>query len=78
MLLLDTNVLSELMRPSPEQKVAQWMDAQLISALRITSITVAETRLGKAQLPAGRRKSALQSSADEMFCGGLCRALPAI
>lgn len=67
MLLLDTNVLLELMRPIPEQKVVQWMDAQSISSLHITSITVAEIRLGIAQLPAGRRKSALQSSADDMF-----------
>lgn len=67
MLLLDTNVLSELMRPSPEQKVIEWMDAQPVSALFISSITVAEIRVGIAQMPDGRRKNQLHLTAEEMF-----------
>lgn len=51
----------------PEQKVIEWMDAQPISALFISSITAAEIRVGIAQMPDGRRKNQLHSTANEML-----------
>ena len=67
MTLLDTNVLSELMRPAPDPRVLAWMDAQRADELWISAITVGEIRLGLALLAAGRRKTLLTGIADTMF-----------
>ena len=67
MLLLDTNVLSELMRPNPNEGVVHWMDAQPDDEVWISSVTVGEIRLGIALLPEGRRKQILTKIADQMF-----------
>lgn len=56
MIVLDTNVLSELARPTPSQAVIDWADAHDSSDLVITALTAAEVRAGVALLPAGRRK----------------------
>lgn len=66
-LLLDTNVLSELMRPMPDQAVVKWLDAQSINDVYISSITVAEIRLGIALLPSGRRRDGLQSLSNTLI-----------
>lgn len=66
-LLLDTNVLSELMRPIPDQAVVQWLDAQPTAEIYISSITVAEIQLGIALLPAGRRRNRLQALSQSLF-----------
>lgn len=67
MILLDTNILSELMRPSPEPKVLNWLDAQPELNVWICAITVAEIRLGIALLPQGKRKDFLADLAEAMF-----------
>jgi predicted nucleic acid-binding protein len=67
MTLLDTNVLSELMRPAPEARVLAWMDAQPPEEIWISAVTIGEIRLGLALLPNGRRKSHLTAIADTMF-----------
>lgn len=67
MFLLDTNILSELMRPKPSPQVIEWMDKQPVEDLTISSITVAEIRLGIALLPDGKRKSLLAGLAEEML-----------
>lgn len=59
MIVLDTNVLSELMRRRPAQQVVAWVDAQDPAALTITAITVAELLYGVARLRAGARKAKL-------------------
>ena len=59
MMLLDTNVVSEPMRPSPSQRVVDWLDAQAVETLFISAITVAELRYGVACLPLGRRRDLL-------------------
>ena len=64
---LDTNVLSELMRLSPESRVVAWLDAQEASSVAITAITVAEILYGIQRLPEGRRRRALASVAAAMF-----------
>jgi predicted nucleic acid-binding protein len=67
MILLDTNVLSELMRPNPSESVVKWIDAIPDDDVWINAVTVGEIRLGLALLPAGRRKQILTGLADDMF-----------
>jgi predicted nucleic acid-binding protein len=67
MIVLDTNVLSELMRPDPAEAVLAWMSAQLAAALHVTSISYAEILYGVGLLPEGRRRSALAEQAEAMF-----------
>ena len=67
MILLDTNVLSELMRAKPAPPVLEWVDAQPTGDLVITSITVAEILYGIARMPDGKRKQGLLDVASVMF-----------
>jgi predicted nucleic acid-binding protein len=67
MILLDTNVLSELMRPTPSPKVVQWLDSYPQMDLWISAVTVAEIRLGIALLPDGKRSALLSDLAAGMF-----------
>jgi toxin FitB len=67
MILLDTNVLSEIMRPAPEPKVLRWLDAQPDVDVWISAITVAEVRLGIELLAGGKRRQQLAGLAQQMF-----------
>lgn len=67
MIVLDTNVVSELMRPAPDGTVRGWIAAQSASSLYITSITQAEILHGIALLPSGKRRDALEGAAEAMF-----------
>lgn len=67
MILLDTNVISELMKSRPEAAVINWVDSQTPSILYISAITRAEIELGIALLADGRRKNDLADSADLLF-----------
>jgi predicted nucleic acid-binding protein len=67
MIVLDTNVLSEIMKPQPATKVLDWMAAQAAADLYTTSITQAEILLGLMLLPPSRRRSALDAAATSMF-----------
>ncbi|MEO4047682.1 type II toxin-antitoxin system VapC family toxin [Pseudomonas sp. CAU 1711] len=67
MILLDTNVLSELMRAKPDPRVLEWADAQPANELVICSITVAEILYGIARMPDGKRKQGLLDLASAMF-----------
>ena len=62
MIILDTNVLSALMRSAPDLAVVAWLDRQAPESLWITSITVFEARFGLALLAPGRRRRALERS----------------
>jgi predicted nucleic acid-binding protein len=62
MIILDTNVLSALMRTVPDPAVVAWLDRQPAESVWITSITVFEARLGLALLPQSRRRRALESA----------------
>ena len=64
MILLDTNVVSEPLRPAPDARVTQWIDAQALETLFLSAITVAELRAGLALLPAGKRSAGLQTSLE--------------
>ncbi|MFN0303014.1 MAG: type II toxin-antitoxin system VapC family toxin [Burkholderiales bacterium] len=67
MIILDTNVLSELMKAAPDERVLRWTAAQPATSLYITSITQAEILHGILLLPAGKRRSAVEAAARTMF-----------
>lgn len=67
MIVLDTNVLSEMMRPAPFERVLHWMAEQPATNLFTTTITQAEIFFGLALLPEGRRRSNLLIAAELMF-----------
>lgn len=67
MIILDTNVLSALMRTAPDAAVVRWLDRQPAESIWITSITLFEVRLGLALLPRGRRKHALEAAFDQLL-----------
>ena len=67
MLLLDTNVLSEFMRPQPAEVVVAWLDAQPAEQLYTNVVSRAEIELGLALMPAGKRQAALALAAQAMF-----------
>ena len=67
MIILDTNVVSELMRPTPTAAVTEWVASQPSPSLYTTSITEAEILHGIMLLPAGRRRTALEVASLAMF-----------
>ncbi|MEM9451273.1 MAG: type II toxin-antitoxin system VapC family toxin [Cyanobacteria bacterium P01_E01_bin.6] len=67
MLILDTNIISELMRPTVSTAVETWCESQPRATLYITTITQAEILYGIAILPAGARKKRLQELVEELF-----------
>ena len=67
MIILDTNVVSELMRPAPNDRVRQWISGRRADELSTTAITVAEIGHGIERLPDGRRKATLLSAAADLF-----------
>jgi toxin FitB len=66
-IILDTNVVSELMRPEPAPQVASWVRDRDRRELRTSAITLAEVLYGIARLPDGRRKQVLLAAADDIF-----------
>jgi predicted nucleic acid-binding protein len=62
MIILDTNVVSEIMRPHPDERVARWLDQQPRNSIWATSVTVFEIRFGLETMPAGKRQAALMVS----------------
>jgi predicted nucleic acid-binding protein len=67
MIVLDTNIVSETMKPSPDAKVLAWLDRQVAETLYLTSVTVAELLFGVAVLPAGKRKNRLTAAIDGLI-----------
>jgi hypothetical protein len=77
MIVLDTNVLSETLRPAPSARVLEWMRSEPASALFTTAITESELLYGIALLAEGRRRQALESVVDLIFAEDLAgRVLP--
>jgi predicted nucleic acid-binding protein len=62
MIILDTNVVSEFMRPKPEERVLRWLDQQPRASIWTTSVTVFEIRFGLETMPAGKRRTAFMAS----------------
>jgi len=67
MIILDTNVLSEVMRPSPSARVLEWLAKESPLSVFTTAIAMAEILYGIEFLPKGRRRAALASAAAAMF-----------
>lgn len=67
MIVLDTNVVSELMRTTPAANVVDWVTQQPAAEVCTTAVTLAEVRYGIARLPAGRRRDLLRAAADDVF-----------
>ncbi len=62
MIIVDTNVISELTRPTPEPAVVEWLDAPPTIELATTAITAAELLYGVDRLPRGRRRARLEEA----------------
>lgn len=71
MIILDTNVLSELMRPKPSSQVAAWVSKQPADELFTTAITVAEILYGIEILTKSKRREGLLAAAEAMFAEDL-------
>jgi predicted nucleic acid-binding protein len=67
MIVLDTNVLSALMRQTPEAAVVAWLDGQPAESVWTTCITLFEARFGLALLPKGRRRQSLETTFDRLL-----------
>ena len=76
MILLDTNVISEAMKPAPELAVRDWLDAQTAETLFLSSVTIAELSFGIAALPKGRRKDNLTAALAGLLALFAARILP--
>lgn len=71
MMILDTNVLSEILRPAPDVRVTDWLEGQSRSALFTTTITRGELLYGVRLLPDGQRKTALLDAVLSIFATDL-------
>ena len=67
MILLDTNVISEPMKPRPDAAVMAWLDAQPVEDVYISTVTVAELEYGIRLLPEGRRRDSLQAALSDLL-----------
>jgi len=66
-IILDTNVVSEAMKPEPQPRVQAWLDQQVAETLYLSSVTVAELGFGIAVLPDGRRKTLLAEAVEGLL-----------
>ena len=76
MILLDTNVVSEAIKPEPHPSVMAWIDAQAAETLFLSSITAAELLFGIGALPDGKRKNLLGTRIDGLMDQFAGRVLP--
>ncbi len=77
MTILDTNVISELMRPEPLARVVDWLDSTPRDNVGTTAITVSEILLGLAKLPKGKRRDRLFAAAEQVLTIDLSRRIVA-
>lgn len=76
MIIVDTNVVSEMMRRVPAAEVVEWVRRQPAAALFTTSVTLAEVLYGIGRLPDGDRKELLRATADSVFGAFAGQILP--
>ena len=76
MIVLDTNVVSEAMKPEPHPAVRAWLNAQAAQTLYLSSVTLAELLFGIAALPAGKRQDMLARALDGLLGMFRDRVLP--
>jgi predicted nucleic acid-binding protein len=75
-IVLDTNVVSEAMKPEPDVAVRAWLNDQAVETLYLTSVTLAELQFGIASLPADKRKDRLGRALDGLMGLFRDRVLP--
>lgn len=80
MILLDTNIVSDGLKPKPNEKVEAWLDANESAPLWISAITVAELRAGVETKSDGKKKARLHQAVDRAIdhFGGLCVSFDAL
>ena len=76
MIILDTNVVSEAMKPKPNPVVRAWLNDQAAETLYLSSVTLAELLFGIAALPSGKRKEMLALTLDGLMGLFKDRVLP--
>jgi predicted nucleic acid-binding protein len=76
MIVLDTNVVAEAMKPAPHPAVRAWLNDQVCETLYLSSVTLAELLFGIAGLPAGKRKNMLANTLDGLMGLFRDRVLP--
>jgi hypothetical protein len=76
LIILDTNVISEAMKPEPHPAVLAWLNEQVAETLYLSSITLAELLFGIAALPAGKRKDMLAQALEGLLQLFRDRVLP--
>jgi len=76
MIVLDSNVVSELMKPFPAPAVRDWIRVRRGNELYMTSITLAEIRYGIERLPPGRRRDLMMATAEDVFAAFEEQILP--
>jgi predicted nucleic acid-binding protein len=76
MIILDTNVVSEAMKPEPNLSVQAWLNDQAVETLYLSSVTLAELLFGIAALPAGKRKEMLEQALNGLLGLFRDRVLP--
>lgn len=76
MIVLDTNIVSEAMKPEPDPTVRAWLNHQATETLYLTSVTLAELLFGIGALPAGKRKDMLSDALDGLMGLFRNRVLP--
>ena len=76
MILLDTNVISEAMKPEPDPAIRDWLDEQAPETLYLSSVTIAELTFGIGALPEGRRKDGLAAALEGVMALFGARILP--
>ena len=67
MIILDTNVVSELMRPAPESRVIHWLSNQIAEDLHVTAVSMAEILYGIELIVAARRRDVVRAGVEKMF-----------
>ncbi|MEF9956889.1 MAG: type II toxin-antitoxin system VapC family toxin [Acinetobacter sp.] len=67
MIVLDTNIVSEMMKPVPNPNVQMWLNKQVIETLYLSSVSIAELRFGIGILVDGRKKQALTNMVEQII-----------
>jgi predicted nucleic acid-binding protein len=67
MIILDSNVISEIMRPRPEARVVAWLDGQPRLSIWVTTISIFEVRFGLLAMPLGKRRDAYSQSFENLL-----------
>lgn len=76
MIVVDTNVVSEAMRPEPDVHVQGWLNAQSADTLHLASVTLAELMFGLGVMPVGARRTRLSAALDRLLALFAGRVIP--